>query len=324
MLCLLAMRDRWLVLVVLGAWLAVAIALLAFDLPLKHDEARFAVAARGDASWLYTAPGTVALARASLALGLGPRLVCMVAGAGVIVATWWLGRVVFSPRVGTCAAAVIAGAHPFALASASLLGDLPSAACAVAGIAVVARELERDDGPSWWLVACAPAFAAAFYLRYGHAPLLAIVAAAAACVYRRKLVARPRVVAATIGALAVLLVPHAVISMRVTGSPLGILELTAAVPGRSYVGAGLVAYLTSNPMSSFGVLGTPLVVAGLVAAVRPPERWRGPVFLVAIAIGQVVVLGLHTFAQPRYIFVATILLVTCGLDAVRRAVPMRV
>lgn len=311
------MRDRTLVLAAVAAWLTVAIAWLVIDLPLKHDEAQYAVAARGDASWLYLSAGTVALARASLALGVGPRLVCVLAGAGVIVAAYALGRVAFGSRTGAYAACVIAGAHPFTIHAGDLIADLPAAACAVAGIAIVVRELERERGPSWWLVACAAAFAAAFYLRYGHAPLVAIVAVAALVEYPRVVLARWRVVAVTCAAFAALLVPHVVVAIRETGSPLGILTFSAGVPARSYVGEGLVAYVTGNPFSLFGALGAPLAIAGL-AGVVASRRAR---FLVAIAIVQIVVLGLQTRAQPRYLYVATILLVTCGIDVVRRASP---
>jgi hypothetical protein len=314
-----ALRDRWLIFAAFAAWLVVAISMAALDLPLKHDEAQYAVAARGDASWLYLSVGTVELARLGLWLGDGPRLVAIAMNASIVLATWWLGRAAFDGRVGALAAAVIAGAHPFVLRAADLVADLPAASCAVFGIAVVVRELESERGPSWWLVAAAPAFAGAFYFRYGHAPLVAIVAAAALVVYPRRLAAWP--VVATVAAFALLLVPHFATSLRDTGSPLGILELSAGVPARSYIGEGLVAYMSSNPLSEFGVLGAPLVLAGIVGALRPPARWRPPVFLAAIAVGQLVVLGLQARAQPRYIYVATILLVVVGVDAAARVVP---
>ncbi len=312
-------RDRWLIFAAFACWLVVAISIAALDLPLKHDEAQYAVAARGDAAWLYLSAGTVELARIGMWLGDGPRLLAIALNASVVVATWWLGRAAFDARVGAFAAAVIAGAHPFVLRGADLIADLPAAACAVCGIALVVRELERERGPSWWLVAAAPAFAGAFYFRYGHAPLIAIVAAAAIVMYPRHIATWP--VAATIAAFAALLVPHVATSLRETGSPLGILALSAGVPARSYVGEGLVAYVSSNPLSEFGVLGAPLVVAGIVGALRPPARWRPPVFLATIATGQLLVLGLQTRAQPRYIYVATILLVVVGVDAAARVVP---
>src|SRR5262249_10572632 len=53
--------------------------------------------------------------------------------------------------------------------------------------------------------------------------------------------------------------------------------------------------------------------------VRPPGPRRTVWFLGAIAIGQIVALGLQSHAQPRYIFVATSLLVVLGVAFVRAA-----
>src|SRR5262249_55110918 len=75
---------------------------------------------------------------------------------------------------------------------------------------------------------------------------------------------------------------------------------------------------TWNPFWYYGAIVAPVMVVGLVAIVRPPARWRPAIYLGTIAVGQIVVLGLTSHAQPRYIYVATILLVVLGLEAIGR------
>src|SRR5262249_52848724 len=161
-------------------------------------------------------------------------------------------------------------------------GDLPATACILAGIAVVLEEVRRDPGPSWRIVGAAPGFAAAFYLRYGSAPVIAIAGATAAVLWWRAIVARPWPVIAAAALFGALLVPHVVQSLRATGSMLGILEVSAHMPRREYVGEGLVTYVTSNPFRFYGGLVAPVMIAGIAGVVRRPSR--PAVFLAAVAI----------------------------------------
>jgi 4-amino-4-deoxy-L-arabinose transferase-like glycosyltransferase len=267
----------------------------------------------------------IAVARVGLALGDGEseralRAVALVLGVGVVLGTYALGRAAFGPRTGAWAAAVIAGAHPMASRSAELIGDLPATACLLGGVAVLLGELDRDGAVRWRIVAVAPLLAAAFYVRYGSAPVIAMIAVLALVLYARRLACLP--VLATVVLAALLVVPHVLHSIAATGSPLGILSVSAGMPRRAYVGEGLVTYLTSNPFRFYGAVVAPVMVAGLaglagVARTRP-ARWRPQVFLVVLALGQVVSLGIQSHAQPRYVFFATALLVVAGVDVIRR------
>ena len=310
--------SRKLLVLALLAWLAIAIASLVTGPPLGHDEAAFGVAARGDGpAWLYRSTGVIWIAKVGVALGGGDvamRLASVVLGLGLVGATWLVGSRL-SPRAGGWAALVVAGAHPMVLRSAELIGDLPATACVLAGIALLAGELARDDGPRWRLVASAPLFALGFYFRYGSAPVIALATAAAVVVWPRRILRAPVICAVALFAL--LLAPHFLASLRATGSLLGILEVSSKMPRRAYVGEGLVTYLTANPVLFYGALIAPLAIAGLVALARPT---RIRVFFAAIAIGQLVAIGLQSHAQPRYVFVATVLLVAVGVDAIT-AVP---
>ena len=58
------------------------------------------------------------------------------------------------------------------------------------------------------------------------------------------------------------------------------------------------------------------MLAGFVGLVR--ERRRAPWFLAIVALGQLVALGVQSHGQPRYVFVATALLIVLGVAAVAR------
>lgn len=147
------LTTRRLLLAALAGWLAVAVIGLVLGPPLGHDEAAFAVAARGDApgaGWLYRSEGTVAIARIGVALGGAEwqlRLASAVLGAAIVVATFAVGRAAFCAPIGAqtgaetgaWAAALVAGAHPMALRSAQLLSDLPAAAAVLGGLAILVR-----------------------------------------------------------------------------------------------------------------------------------------------------------------------------------------
>src|SRR5215467_12998002 len=148
--------ERRLLYAALVAWSIVAIISLVVGPPLGHDESAFASVARGTApAWLYRSTGVIAIAKFGVALGgseLALRLASVVLGLGVVLAVWAVGRAAFDERIGAWAAAVIIGAHPMALRSTELIGDLPATACLLAGIAILTGELKRDDGPRWRLV----------------------------------------------------------------------------------------------------------------------------------------------------------------------------
>jgi 4-amino-4-deoxy-L-arabinose transferase-like glycosyltransferase len=301
----------------LGAWLIVGALALISGPPLGHDEAAYAVAARGDApAWNYRSSGMISIARIGLLFGgseVALRIVALLLGAGLIVATYALGRAAFDARTGAWAAAVLATAHPMASRSAELIGDLPATACLLGGVAVLLGELERDR-PRWRLVLAAPLFAVAFYVRYGSAPVIAMIAVLAVVLYGRKLFCAP--VLATVLVFAACLVPHVMHSIATTGSPLGILTVSASMPRRAYVGEGLVTYITSNPFVFYGAVVAPVMIAAFVGLALLRIR-RAQLFVIGLAVGQLVSLGIQSHAQPRYVFFAIALLVIAGVDAIR-------
>lgn len=316
------MPERRLLHAALVAWGIVAILGVLVGPPLGHDESAFASAARGDApAWLYRSTGVIAIAKIGLGLGASDaamRIVPVLVSFSIIIGVWLVGSRAFDERVGAWAAAVAVGAHPMALRSAELIGDLPATGCLLVGIAMLVSELKREDGPRWRIVSSGVAFAAGFYLRYGSLPVIGVAGLAAAALWWRSIVKRPLPVIAAAVVFAVLLVPHVLHSIDETGSVLGVLDVARKMPRRDYVGEGLVTYFTSNPFSFYGGLVAPVMLAGLVAIVRPPTTWRPTIYLGVIAIGQFLAIGIESHAQPRYVYVATALLVVLGVDAVRR------
>src|SRR5262245_21948821 len=114
------LTDRRLLMAALSAWVAAACVGLVLGPSLGHDEAAFALSARGQyppGAWLYRSDGTIAIARIGVALGGADwqlRLVSVALGTLAIVAVYALGRTVFTARTGAWAAAVLAGSHPMA------------------------------------------------------------------------------------------------------------------------------------------------------------------------------------------------------------------
>jgi hypothetical protein len=304
----------------LAAWMTCVALALAFGAPLTGDECAYGLLARGSGvDWLYRSRGMVELARVGLAFGgsdVAMRVASALASCGIIVAIAAVGRRL-GPWTGALGACVIAGTHTFVMRGPELLGDLPATACLLGAIAIAIDELERAGGASYRLVAAAPLCATAFYVRYGTAPVIAIIALAAVVLWWRSIARRPAPVLVTAAVLVALLVPFAIASQRATGSILGILRMSEDAAGRSYIGQGLRSYFTRSPWHTYGVLLTPLAVVGLAGAVL--RRDRIGLFLASVAVGQLVALGVVSHASTRFIFVALCLLVLLGLDTLVRA-----
>lgn len=338
------LSARKLFVLALIGWIAIAILGVASGHSLGHDEAAYAVLARdGHDAWIYRSDGMVAIAQLGLLWGGAEwqlRVLPALLGAGSLCAVYLVGKVALSAQTAAWAALVLAGASPMALRASALLSDLPSMGCLLGGMAVLLAELRRaergdDQGSSrglrWQILWAAPLFAASFYIRYGSAPTVMIIALLPVVVWWPILWRRPAPFLTMLALLGSFVAPHLLRSLWATGSPLGILEMSAEVSGRAYVGDGLVTYLTSNPFLYYGVLVAPLMILGLA---RP--FWRGrqgaspetsrrswdariAVYLALVAVAQLVVLGLQSHAEARYVYVASSSLVLLGVDLLRRS-----
>jgi 4-amino-4-deoxy-L-arabinose transferase-like glycosyltransferase len=327
----------WLLPVLLVAFAATAVLGMAQAAPFGWDESVYGLLAR---HWVEGTPASgwdIHRPPALSALGVLPvllggqdwqlRAVGLAFGVGLVAATWFTARSMGGPRAGLLAAAVVAGSTPIAVDAGLFLNDIPAAATLVLGVAVLWWAVERPGPVAWGLLWLAPIAAAAFYLRYGAAVPIAGLALAAFLAWPVRLAAAWPKVLATAALLAVLLVPHLAFSLAQTGSPLGILLTGQAAAGPSATGPsapgdGLLEYLDAFPAPLAGLLPAAFMVLGLggwshrlVAAVAHrsmSRRTRALTLLVVAAVFQVVVLGLTIHAEPRYVYLAVVLLVIGG------------
>lgn len=314
-------RALWITALV--SWSACVVLGLAAGAPLTGDEAAYALLARGAGDdWVYRPVGLVLLGRIGALLGdsdLAVRLPSALTSPLLLVAVAALGRR-FGPWTAAGAPALLATSHQVVLRAPELLNDIPSTACLVGAIVVIVDELPRDGGPRYRLVWAAPLLAAALYLRYGSAPVIAIIGAGAIAVWPGAVRARPGPVLATAGALAVLLAPFAAYSIARTGEVAGILAAASELAPRKYLGDGLWHFVASNPFRKYGVLLPPVLVLGLASAVRPPAPERRVIrFLALVAVGQIVAIGMVSHASTRMIFLAMSLACVLGVAAIERA-----
>ena len=304
-----------------ATWIAGALVRWIGSSPLMHDEAEYALDATdlldGVASrWIYTSPGMQVVAIPGVVAGgdeRALRLVPLLFGIAFMVAAWYTARRLFSSGTAAWTVAVLAAAPQLLRVSTALLSDLPSTACLLTAVAMIFGELSREEGPRRRLLLVAPLLAAAFYLRYGSCAPIAIIGLATLGFGARAIRRYPRLPLLTAGALVVLLVPHAISSVRDTGSPLGVILLSAGVPR---AGNGVVGYL-EDPLVNYGLLVAPLMLIGALVI----QRNRISITVQLIAVAHVVVLGVLTHAQPRYVFFATVLLVIRGVDVLRALAP---
>jgi hypothetical protein len=332
-----ALARRWIGLAVAAFALAVAI-LVGVGQALNFDEAVYAVGGRAwwtgapDTGWdVYRSIGMRLVAVPGVALGGGDgggEIALRVVPALLALATFaviahagrrWVGGAATALALATLIAVPYWLRH-----SAELLSDVPSLGLCVGVLAIVTCELGRADGPRWRLVAAAPLAAAAFYVRYGSAQVLGAIAVVAVVVYARAIVRRPGPVIAAAGLAVALVVPHVVMAIDATGSPLGIVRASAAATTQAYVGDGLVFYLQhwfydlySGPAAVVTAIG---VVAGARRAVRRELRadpiGRTLVVLWAVALVHLVWVGLSAHGERRYVFPALVLFALVGSQAI--------
>ena len=314
----------------LVAWIAIAAIIWLGGSTLGHDESQYVLDARdwlagNEPRWFYLSSGMRYVTAAGLLFGDGEvalRFPTFVLGIAMVLAAAALAWRFYGAMTAAWVIGVLAGLRCMTQLSAELLSDVPATAFLLAGTLVLADEtIRRDDGPRWRVMAAAPLFAAALYLRYASCVPIAIVGLAVAAIGGRRIIRAPVPIAATVALFALLLVPHFLSAMRETGSPLGILLASKGVPGQTWFAEGLVTYVTSNPMRYYGVLAAPILLAGLAAPLVMRDR---PTLLLWLAgVGDIVALGLISHAQPRYIFFGIALLVILGVEVFRRLIDGR-
>jgi hypothetical protein len=291
-----------LVVAAFAVWIACGAIRWVTSPPLGHDEARYALSARGRLAgeprrWVYVPVGMDVLAAPGVLAGDTERTLRVIPallGLAFLVAAWRVAAELGDATSAGWAVAVLAGASPLSRFQIDLLSDLPSAACLLALLALLIHELRRPPPLRWRVVAAAPLAAVALYIRYGSCLPLAVIAVATLAFAGLR---RPFVVALV--AFAALVPPSTIHTLRVS----------AGVPPR---GGGLAGY-AAHPLLYFGPLAMPLLALALAAGWR--ERWR--LYATLIGIADIVVLGIVTAAQARYVAFGVVLLVAVGAAVAR-------
>jgi 4-amino-4-deoxy-L-arabinose transferase-like glycosyltransferase len=209
------------------AFIAVALPGLWIRSPLGHDEAVYALRSRdllqgwsymsGDYWADFRAPGLpLILSGVGRVIGIHvttARLVVVLLGIVIVLATAYIGRRIGNTTTGLLAAAFLLVTSGFVLTSTTLLADTPGAAFALIAVAVFANE--ADHGRLRWALGVVPLAAFASTLSRFGAPfmlgagLLGVAVITAPRVVRERnvvLVVQSAVVAVVVGAVVWLVV----------------------------------------------------------------------------------------------------------------------
>ncbi|MBL8621072.1 MAG: glycosyltransferase family 39 protein [Myxococcales bacterium] len=323
-----AVADPRLVRALLVATIAYAVVVAACALiparPLGHDEAVYALGARalvddgGAAMPLHRSIGMAIVAAPGVVAGGGElalRLPVALLALGYLALIGAIARRHFGAAAAALAMAVQATNPEFTWRSAEVLSDVPSALCLLGLLAALV-----SPRPRWYLAG--PAAAAACYVRYASAPVVAVIFAAAWLLLPS---ARRAAVQAAICA-ALLLVPFLVWSHVTTGSTLGVLREGERRAGRAYAGQGLVFYLRAWPLRlagpGVGVVAALGLIVGLAAWRRPLDHAaRVRRVLLVAALGQLALLGWRVHGEARFVTFALTALVLVGASWLAASAP---
>jgi len=313
--------------------LAASLAYVMSSGPLGHDESVYALKAR---AWyagtpstgfgIYRPPGMAAIGWVVVHFSeseVAFRSAALALSVGAVVVMWTAGRTMLSPAAAWVGAGVFVASASYLRRATEFLNDLTTAGLLLSAMLVIWYHFERRPG-GWWIVAAAPLGAGAYYVRYGSAPGLVIIAIVAAAVWFKQLGPSWKQIVATAGVMAVLLVPHFLYAMQATGSLLGVFSSARTSVGGG--GGGLADYVGWFPQRLAGSIGGALMIAGLiytgdlvVRAIRDrqwSQRVRTAVFLVGTAVPFTIFLGAFTHGEPRFVFMPIMALLLLGGQAV--------
>jgi 4-amino-4-deoxy-L-arabinose transferase-like glycosyltransferase len=313
--------------------LAIGLVVILPNGPFGHDESIYALKAR---EWISGTPSTGWAVYRPVGMSVlgwfvlqfsSSEVAFRFVAAGISLATiatmWVAGRVMYDRATATVGAAVFLSTGSFLRRATEFLNDVSSAGLLLAAMVVIWYHFERKPS-GWWLVAVAPFGAAAYYMRYGSALALSIIALISIVIWHRELIASWKQITVTAAVLIGLLVPHFVWAIDLTGSPLGIFESASTSVGGG--GGGLSDYLRWLPSHLAGPIGAALMgmavlylVAVLVYARRDSARYgseaRTVAFSMATAVVVTIALGTFTHGEPRFVYLPLMLALLTGARA---------
>lgn len=282
---------------------------------LNHDESAYALKAK---HWIEGTPETGWNLHRGVAMSAygylvleagGDEPVLRLWGLGAMLAfvasIWILGNRIGGRWVGPVSAIALMSSPAVLRRSTEYLSDVPSAALLTACMVVVWRQFGERDRPGYGLLWLLPLALGAFYIRYQSVLSFALIAIAIAALFWEKVKSGWRPIGLTAGLGLLGLIPHFVFATSETGSPLGIMLFTADVAGREFIGEGLVDYFLFMgwPLAAFvGPFAVVFFVWWLVADWRSLPARTKCLFLMIPAAGQVLILGVLSHGEERFIF----------------------
>ena len=317
------------VLVLFGA---VVVRLIVVRPVMGFDESIYALTSRW---WVTGMPNTGWSAHRSpglsllgiLAVPFSPaeapfRVIGLLFGLGALVAVWRLGRELAGPAAGLVGALAAATILDFQLNAAAFLTDVPSAALLVFLVLLAWRRFETSPptiAEQRALLVLAPLAAVTFYVRYGAAVPIVMLAISVCLLWPGRILRWWRWALATAGLLLVLLAPHMIFATSILGTPWGIALSARNLAAPAYVGQALQIYLGGFFTTVAGPIAGAVAVVGLVAAIahllrarRVDRQARAFLLVLLPALAVMLVLGLLTLAQTRYIYPSLLLLTVAG------------
>jgi hypothetical protein len=156
--------------------------------------------------------------------------------------------------------------------------DLGSSGLLILLMGLLWDQFERRPAPTRLLLAAAPLAAAAFYLRYGTVLSLTAIGVVAIVLWAPSLWRHARLVALAVALGALLLAPHLLEAVRLTGSPTGMLTQGAAAATTGSPLRAIVQFARQLPLAIAGPVATIVMVMGgvrAIVAVRDAWRRRG-------------------------------------------------
>ena len=233
------------------------------------------------------------------------RLLGLAAVVGFVIATWVLGNKLGGKWVGPLSAIALMSSPHLLRRSTEYLSDVPSSALLMASMVVVWKQFGDRERPGYGLMWLLPFAWAAFYIRYQSVLSFTLIAIMIGVLFWEKVKRGWRPITLTAGVGLVGLIPHFVFATSDTGSPIAIVLFTADVAGRDYWGQGLVDYflLMGWPLGAFiGPAAVVFFVWWLIAEWSSVTERTKCLFLMIPAAAQVLLLGLVSHGEARFIF----------------------
>jgi hypothetical protein len=307
---------------------------------LSYDEAMYASKARSfvsdiPAAWwpIHRPPGLAVVGVLAAPAGFSDasmRLLTLVLGLVNLVVVWALARGVWGPAAGLIALAAAVAARVFVRELPRFHNDLVSTAALLLLMLLLWNQFERRPAPNRLLLAAGPIAATAFYLRYGSAVPIAVIGVLAVVLWGRQMLANARLVGATAGIAALLVLPHVVYATAETGSPAGIMRAASAAADTSSASESLRQTLRWIPT----LIGAPfawlVAAAGVIHAVilglewlrrrAMPDLLRRHVWILGTAAASGLLIAIASHAEPRYQLFPLMLGLVAGGGAIGAAI----